>query len=476
MKIKITLCCILLLAAACLSTFKDFKVFKAGDSVIDAKALTIKGSYGQAINGKAFQQDGMVSHKGYQYVAYYDAARHVCLARRKLPDGSWNILRLMDYDFESNDAHNTISMGICPQDGTIHMAFDHHGHPLHYRVSRKGMATDPEAMTWKASLFGSTSSELEKGQSIRITYPRFWQTPEGGLQFCYRRGGSGNGDRMLVDYDAGTASWINTRQIDSGQGLFEDAMGKSETRCSYPNGYDYGPQGRLHATWVWRESSQGSNHDLMYAYSEDQGKTWLNNNGESLTGPLHVNSPGITVVTIDRAYGLMNTHGQAVDSQGRIHAVMWHCSDESLEAAGSKSGELRWGPPEAHRYNHYWRDVEGTWQHGEFPWMAGNRPKLFIDENDNAYLIYCAQHDSIGVDQDIGFSAGDLIIAAATADSRWTDWQVIHAERGPFVNEMLGDLYRWKEEGILSVIVQELPKEDHDPTPLRILDFSFKTD
>ena len=190
----------LLLAAACQSTFKDFKVFKAGDSVIDAKALTIKGSYGQAINGKAFQQDGMVSHKGYQYVAYYDAARHVCLARRKLPDGSWNILRLMDYDFESNDAHNTISMGICPQDGTIHMAFDHHGHPLHYRVSRKG--TDPEAMTWEASLFGTTSSELEKGQSIRITYPRFWQTPEGGLQFCYRQGGSGNGDRMLVDYDA----------------------------------------------------------------------------------------------------------------------------------------------------------------------------------------------------------------------------------------------------------------------------------
>ncbi len=223
------------------------------------------------INGLAFQQDALASHKNYQYVAFYDAGRRVCLGRRRLPAGDWQVIRFADYDFKSNDAHNTISLGICPKDGTIHLAFDHHGSPLHYRASRKGVATCPEETAWEASLFGPIVSEVEQGKSIRITYPRFWQTPDGGLQFCYRQGGSGNGDRMLVDYDSEAGTWVDTRQIDSREGTFRDAMGESRSRCSYPNGYDYGPFGRLHVTWVWRESAQGANHDLMYAYSGRPG-------------------------------------------------------------------------------------------------------------------------------------------------------------------------------------------------------------
>ncbi|MHC4626954.1 MAG: BNR repeat-containing protein, partial [Planctomycetota bacterium] len=322
----------------------DFRAAKIGDSLIDARALTIQGGFGQCINGLSFQQDAIVTHGEHQYVVYYDGKRRVCLARRELPRGRWRIMRFADYDFKSNDAHNTISMGICPKDGTIHLAFDHHGHSLHYRVSRKDGAHNPTDAAWDTSLFGPVISQLEAGKPIKITYPRFWQTPDGGLQFCYRRGGSGNGDRMLVDYDAESGLWVNTRQIDSGRGLFQDSMGDSRSRCSYPNGYNYGPDGKLHATWVWRESSQGSNHDLMYAYSRDRGRTWLNNKGEPLGGPPGLNSPGITVVPIDRLHGLMNTHGHAVDSKGRVHVVMWHCTDQSLRAASSRPGEQRWGP------------------------------------------------------------------------------------------------------------------------------------
>jgi hypothetical protein len=388
------------------------------------------------------------------------------MARRKLPAGNWEIICFKDYQFKSNDAHNTISIGICPKNGTIHLAFDHHDHLLNYRVSRKDVATKPEVAKWDASSFGPITSEMEKGKSIKITYPRFWQTPDGRLQFCYRRGGSGNGDRMLVDYDAKTGTWFNTRQIDSRKGFFSDANGMSGSRCSYPNGYDYGPHGKLHTTWVWRESSQGANHDLMYAYSENQGKTWINNVGIPLTEPPHLNSPGIIVVSIGRTYGLMNTHGQSLDSQGRIHVVMWHCSDESLKAAGSKPGEYRWGPAEARRYHHYWRNKNGTWEHTEIPGVAGNRPKLFIDKTDNAYLIFR--------NADLFVQSGDLVIAAATASSKWTDWKVIHTEKGPFVNEMLGDLYRWKRDGILSIMVQDAPAKAHEVTPLRILDFTFR--
>ncbi|MDP6546181.1 MAG: BNR repeat-containing protein [Phycisphaerae bacterium] len=458
----------IVLVASSASSLADFKVTRTGDSIVDARALTIKGGFGQGINGLAFQQDALATHKQHQYVGYYDAKRQVCLARRKLPAGKWETIRFGDYDFKSNDAHNTISLGICPNDGTIHMAFDHHVHPLHYRVSKKGAATNPQAVKWDASLFGAVASELEKGKPIKITYPRFWQTPGGDLQFCYRRGGSGNGDRMLVDYDPKTGAWANTRQIDSRKGQFADDMGKSKSRCSYPNGYNYGPKGKLHATWVWRESSQGANHDLMYAYSEDGGKTWLNNQGKTLSTPPHVASPGVKVVDIARKYGLMNTHGQAVDSRGRIHVVMWHCSDESLKAAGSKPGAKRWGPPAARRNHHYWRDRKGAWRHTELPGAAGTRPKIFIDTQDNAYVIY-----SNSWSRGVFFTKGNMTIMAATSKSDWKDWKTLHVEKGPFGNEMLIDYYRWKQNNILSVMVQTSPKKAHAATPLRILDFTL---
>lgn len=443
-------------------TSQGMVVTRIGESVVDSTALTIDGEYGQAINGKSFQQDALISLRGWQYLAFYDAERRVCMARRELPGGDWQVLRFEDYDFTSNDAHNVISLGICSLDGTIHLAFDHHGHPLHYRVSRPGAASDPEGVVWDPSLFGPVTSELEAGRPIRITYPRFVPTPGGGLQFCYRQGGSGNGDRMLVDYDPERGAWTGTRMIDSREGRFEDYMGVSDSRCSYPNGYDYGPRGRLHVTWVWRESSQGANHDLVYVFSEDGGRSWLNNRGEPLSGPPRLDSPGITVVEIGGELGLMNTHGQAVDSRGRVHTVMWHCTEQSIAAAGSEPGRQRWGPAEARRYHHYWRDSGGEWHHRELHGPPGNRPKLFIDSRDNAVLIF-------GTDRG---PASDLQIAVASAASEWTDWRIAHTEPGPFVNEMLGDRVRWTEEGVLSIMVQDTPQQPHEPTPLRVLDFT----
>lgn len=459
----------ILSAATCIA---GIKATLLQDSVVDPQALTIEGRFGQAINGKSFQQDALVSHKGFQYVGYYDGKRRVCLARRKLPAGEWKTIRFIDYHFKSNDAHNTISIGICPGDGTIHLAFDHHVHPLKYRRSIKGAASYPDKFMWEANLFGPIVSRLEKNLPKSVTYPRFWQTPDGGLQFCYRRDGSGNGDRMLADYNPASGAWENIRQIDSREGVFTDSMGRSTSRCSYPNGYTYGPDGKLHTTWVWREDSQGSNHDLIYAYSEDRGKTWLNNAGEMISGPPRVDSPGITVADIPRNLGLMNTHGQAVDSKGRVHVVMWHCTEETLKAAGSKPGEHVWGVSAARRYHYYRRELNGEWRHLQLPWVAGNRPKVFADKHDNLLFIY--KTEKTDKSDALRSLKGDFQIAAATAASGWTDWQIISTVKGPFVNEMTGDFYRWQEEGVLSVMMQESPAEPHDSTPLRILDFKVQ--
>lgn len=456
------------------SSFAQLSVIQTHISTVDEHALSVDGKFSSAINGRSYQKDALVSHMGFQYMAYYDQQRHVCLSRRKLPTGNWETIRFLDYPFQSNDAHNIISMGICPNDGTIHLAFDHHVDTLHYRVSRKGLATRPEQMDWDVTSFGPVLSELEKGKPIKITYPKFWPTPDGNLQFNYRRRGSGNGDRMLVDYHAATGKWTNTRPIDSAQGIFEDEMGQSDSRCSYPNGYDYDSEGRLHTTLVWRESSQGANHDLVYFFSEDQGNTWKNNQGEALTETPHVNSPGAVVYPIPRVLGLMNDHGQAIDSKGRVHVVMYHCTKATIEAAGSTPGALRWGPSEAKRYHHYWRATDGQWHHFEMDWQVGNRPKIFADKKDNLIMIFAGRADSKTQEDHPISDQRDLIIATASAEKGWKDWQIAHVVKGPFFNDMLGDFYRWKSEGILSIFTQDTPKGAHQASALSVIDFSFR--
>ncbi|WP_158837375.1 BNR repeat-containing protein [Polaribacter sp. L3A8] len=458
---------ILLVSTFCLvlicPVFSQVKVVKEYISVVDKNALIVNGRFSSGINGRTFQKDALISHKGFQYLVHYNADRRVCLSRRKLPNGSWNTIQFLDYHFKSNDSHNCISMGICPNDGTIHLAFDHHVDDLHYRVSKKGLANNPETMAWNVAAFGPIISELEKDKPIVITYPKFWQTPDGNLQFNYRVRGSGNGDRMLVDYNAETGTWGNTHQIDSAEGIFKDQLGVSESRCSYPNGYDYDNNGILHTTWTWREDSQGANHDLVYVYSEDNGNSWNNNSGKPLENITQVNSPGVVVQSIPHVLGLMNDQGQTIDSKNQVHVVMYHSTEQTIKDAGSFLGETRWGPKEAKRYHHYWRDTTGKWHHFEMNLKVGNRPKIFADTQDNLIMIYAGNDNN------------NLVIATATAKNKWKDWSITHVVKGPFINDMLGDFYRWKNEGVLSIMVQDQPKRKRKKSTLKVVDLTFES-
>lgn len=397
------------------------------------------------------------------------------------------MVRLTDYIFEEDDDHNTVCIGVCPKDGTIHVAFDHHLDPLHKRVSRKGVATGPESFQWRASLFGPITSNLETGRPLSgVTYPCFWQTPEGRLQINYRVHERENNKWamtcfMLSDYDPDSSTWIHTRQVTSGEGEYQGrrwSTGESvvcKIACGHLHGYDYVPLGRLHVTWVW--SSEVGPRDLMYAYSHDRGKTWLNSRAETLATPINADSPGTEPVDIDERYGPQNQQTQAVDSQGRIHVVMRHSSERTIKTAKMDLEKYLeyWGPPDARRYHHYQRDMDGNWQHREMPWVAGTVPQMFIDKDDNAYVIYGAA-SSPDVTMKMHNVDHNCTIAAASPKSKWKDRKVIHAERGPFFSDVLGDTHRWKSEGMLSVIVQETPMRNAAPSSLRILDVTVNTD
>jgi hypothetical protein len=80
---------------------------------------------------------------GWQYAAFYQSkddssSNNACyptLARRRLrasssaEDGPWEYLIFDDYEQTTDDGHNTISIGSCTGDGTIHVSYDHHCDP-----------------------------------------------------------------------------------------------------------------------------------------------------------------------------------------------------------------------------------------------------------------------------------------------------------------------------------------------------------
>jgi hypothetical protein len=430
---------------------------KVGDSVIDPEALHFtNGSWGVCVNGQTFQQDAVTTFKGFQYATYYDAARHLCVARRPVNNAKWEILRFTDYFFKGTDTHNVAVVGVCPRDGTIHLSFDHHGHPLHYRVSIPGVASRPHGFAWTTNLFSGIRSELEPGRKLtRVTYPRFVRTPGGGLQFGCRIGGSGDGDKCLADYDPRRGAWGSFGACFGGTG---DYLGQP-SRNAYLNGYTYDRRGNLHVTWCWRETGDPtSNHDLDYAWSKNGGRTWLNNAGNKIGErghPVNIDSPGARIVEIAMGRGLMNAMTQGVDSRNRIHLVTLHIPD-------GKPGQPDW---EATRrtthYFHYWRDEQGRWKRNEMDFV-GSRPQLWFDKRDNAYLIFVGDRFN---------PSPNLSIAAATAKHGWTDWKVIHTDPGPFSGQPQID--RYTSANVLSIYIQEAPKSGiGTATPLRVIDFS----
>jgi hypothetical protein len=431
--------------------------------IVDSQALTLSDNltFGKWINCRAYQQDVLITHESRQYATYYNSDGYVCVARRTLPDGAWEIITLSDYSIAADDSHNVVSMGIAPGDGTIHLSFDHHVDQLNYRRSIPGIV---DSATWDASLFGAVSAQLVSGYNISsVTYPRFDTAPDGDLIFSYRTGYPENGQRQIHRYDATTGLWSFRTQFVSSLGAFSDEYGSSSSRSGYLNPIRYDSNGRIHATWVWREQQTtaiGSqdNHDLMYSYSDDNGLTWHTGDGTEIGGPARIDTPGITGVSIPRGLGLINSNAQTVDDQGRVHVVLRHCTLQSLADAGYEPGEVAYGPTAARRLHHYWRDLNNVWHHTELPTTPGSRSAALVADNEGN-LIFVHQRGS------------GLEVLEATILNNWEDWEITETYNIASGVEVLADVYRWRQQGVLSVPYQANPAQWGDPSAFSVVDF-----
>ena len=413
---------------------------KLGNDIITTNGYTSERS----ANFVSFQQNALMTYKGYQYVCYWNKSNHVCLARKKMPKGNWEEIEFTDYatSHAISDNHYNISFGICENDGTIHLSYDHHNDDLNYRVSITDLANKPDEAVWNSSSFGSNRDYLEAGISVTstlfygaVTYPRFISKPDGDLLFECRTGISGDGNSHLWEYSADTQTWSYIGEYLHGR---SDGMPVGySNKCGYINGLHYDQNGRLHVSLVWRETpSAPSNHDVYYAYSDDDGRTWYNAAGSQIgvTGSttmaniLNYNSFGFKVVTIGENRGLINQESQAVDSKGGIHILQSYMLD-------SEPSSTDWMGSRAKAWTrHIYQDESGTWQNDLIAPVVVDRSEIAVDEADNLYVVIP------------GYK-----VYYATAANKWKTWTELDiSEYGTTTAEPIVDREALLNESVLS--------------------------
>lgn len=191
------------------------------------------------------------------------------------------------------DSHNTIAVGVCPLDNTVHLLYDMHSYSkadypnsyFNYQVSVNGAANAPVGSFTK-DLFKPRQTYLNASYNYSdITYPNFFLNNKKELFVWFREGGNNNGMYKFAKYTNGVwgpftnFSNLNAKKKGSAYnwGLYGD--------MKYING-------KLRVGFLKRMSYNDDeylyNNGFHYAYTNDpSGKTqWFNYKAEGFSLPL----------------------------------------------------------------------------------------------------------------------------------------------------------------------------------------------
>ena len=254
-----------------------------------------------SVNTAVFRAGSLVTHGEEQYVSYYDTDGYVTLGKRHIDSDGWTVRRTQ-YKGNVADAHNVISIGV-DGDGYIHVAFDHHGHPLRYcRSVRPG------------SLELGQLEPMTGVDENDVTYPEFYRLADGDMLFAYRSGASGRGNLVLNRYSTVDRRWSRVQDI-----LID---GQNERNAYWQMHVD--ASGTIHLSWVWRETwLVETNHDLCYARSSDNGLTWQRSDGTPYSLPITLSTAEVAW-PVPQNSELINQTGMTADVDGHPYiATYW---------------------------------------------------------------------------------------------------------------------------------------------------------
>lgn len=407
-------------------TILTFIIMLAAATAKAQKLVEVAPAYSNtSVNTTVFRNNSIVSHGKWQFISFYDADGYLTLGKRKRGKGKWQIKR-SQYKGNVKDAHNVISI-IADGDGYLHVAFDHHGHKLHYARSLKPMSLelgDMEPMTGK-----------DEGN---VTYPEFYTLENGDLLFAYRSGASGRGNLVLNRYYVKTRTWERVQDV---------LIDGEDKRNAYWQMY-VDEEGTIHLSWVWRETwLVETNHDLCYARSEDGGKTWTRTDGTPYRLPITAANAEYAC-RIPQNSELINQTSMSAHNGNPYIATYWRDAESSIP-----------------QYRMVWHDGEkwNTAQVGErktpFTLKGGGtkmipiaRPRMVADNNDIYYITRDAETGS-----HVAIYHTDYVKSRKWEKKNLTEFAVNAWE--PSIDTEL-----WKSKRQLHIFVQQTNQGDGEKT------------
>lgn len=404
-----------------------------------------------SVNTTVFRQSSVTTHGDWQFAAYYDADGYVVLAKRKLvdkgKDGEW-ICQRTQYKGKVSDAHNIISLGV-DGDGYLHLSFDHHGNPLRYCKSRQPMSLELCDM-----------ESMNGNDERNVTYPEFYNMPNGDLLFAYRSGSSGRGNLVMKRYVLKEKRWENLQDV-----LID---GEKKRNAYWQLCVD--SQGTIHVSWVWRETPDvATNHDLCYARSKDGGKTWEKSDGSRYQLPI-VAATAETAFHIPQNSELINQTSMTADENGNPYiATYWRDQNSDVP-----------------QYRLVWKDAKEGWTSCKVfdrqkPFSLGgvgtkmipiSRPRLAVKSKSKLKSKSRVEAFYIFRDEE----RGSKVSVARCKDLCKNKWKVYDLTKFSVdAWEPSYDIPLWTERNRLDVFVQQTKQGDGEkvaqsqPTPVYVL-------
>ncbi len=395
-----------------------------------------------SVNAVPFRTSSLATHGDTQYAAYYDDSAHVVLEKRRIGASRWTVSRT-PYVNDVTDAHNAIAIAVDGR-GVLHVAWAEHNRPLHYaRAVRAG------------SLELGPTERMTGDREGRVTYPQFYRLPDGDLLCIYRDGQSGSGDVLVNRYDVRSRRW---------RALHHPLVAGEGKRNAYVNLLAIDARGGWHLSWVWRDSPDvASNHDVLYAYSPDQGRTWRTATGVRYTLPITARSAE-TAWSVPQGSELINQTSMTTDRAGRpVIATYWR-------EEGAEVPQLRvvWHDGAV------WRSSQVGERRLAFRLSGGGTKRIPLSR---PQVLATRRGDVLVVYRDAERGSGITVARSGDrARERWSLTDLMSSSVGQW--EPTYDLDRWRASGTLSLFVQRVGQgdgerlEDVAPQPVRVLDWS----
>lgn len=417
--------------ATTIVSFSIILIWLSWGNIFAQRLVGVEKGYSEtSVNTAVFRTNSVVTKGETQFVAYYDGDGYLTIGKRQLCSDKWTTLRSL-YKGDCRDAHNIISMGI-DGDGFLHVAFNHHGVPLHYCKS-----VAPYSLQ-----LGGMESMIGKGETD-VTYPEFYRLKDGGLLFVYRSGMSGKGNLIMNRYNVCQKKWQRLHDI-----LID---GEGKRNAYWQLCVDH--LGTIHLSWVWRETpAVETNHDLCYACSKDGGLTWNKSTGEKYNLPITIANAEYAF-RIPQKSELINQTSMTADKKGNPYiATYWRNSNSKVP-----------------QYRLVWND-KGQWKSKQvmqrktpFSLSGGgtkkipiSRPRLVVKnkgEKVEAYFIFRDEE------------RGSKVSMAFSDNLKKGKWQVSDlTDFAVYSWEPSYDTDLWRDRELLHLFVQRTAQGDGEKT------------